>query len=419
MSTHSEFQSTTIRSSASCVVVAKSNARISKRLREKSHPGPKTDDQASKTALGGSKTSPGTSVRAATTSPRSRARARRSAPASSASRRASFPLDRASFRAPLATSPITPPALESDLPSHTLVRRSLNVHLSARVISHRSRSSREHPHTLERSPDHAHDSPDRHHRSSLRASRATTASTRAAIESHQRSHTGELAASVFLLRPRSTHHATACFHCTRDAIRTRIVFMRATSTRPRRVTIVALARSLRFRAPTRAQRSRRGSRPREWGSASQESPTTLAASRLLHARAALSLGDSHATRATAAPARASGTRDATRTLPPSPRHARCTLADALSRADSHATVAPRLPPARVGTGIASDTVPPPDPLDCARRDDVRCFGAPEVVCSRDVHACPIVTIPIVAPSFFLFRPRPTLHAMASFIESAS
>lgn len=110
-------------------------------------------------------------------------------------------------------------------------------------------------------------------------------------------------------------------------------------------------------AVLRWQRSRRGSRPREWHVRPESRPTTLAA--------------------------------------------------------------PRLPPPRVGKGIATGTLPPHAPVACACRDDVRGPGAPASQRSRVMHAHPIVTIPIVVRSFFLFRPQPAHHATARCIGRAA
>jgi len=142
---------------------------------------------------------------------------------------------------------------------------------------------------------------------------------------------------------------------------------------PRRVTPVAV-RGLRASRFGRAQRSRHGSRPREWGSGSREPPPALAASPPLLATCcgsrssvAGNRGDAAPARASGecvaigtipsragsrpllptscglrscgagnrrdpAPARASGTCAARATLPPSPRHVRCMRDVALSRA---------------------------------------------------------------------------------------
>ncbi len=78
----------------------------------------------------------------------------------------------------------------------------------------------------------------------------------------------------------------------------------------------------------------------------------------------------------------------------------------------HATAAPRLPPPQVGKGIATGTAPPPARVACAGHEVVRAPGAPGSSRSRGEHACPIVTIPIVVRSFFLFRPQPAHHATA-------
>lgn len=199
---------------------------------------------------------------------------------------------------------------------------------------------------------------------------------------------------AFLFRPQPAHHATAGrdrhapIRCTRSS-RTRSTRPRPPSppprvarasreppARPRRVTPVA--RSHRDEAAVlRWQRSRHGSRPREWHVHRESRPSTLAASRPLHA----------------------GRRAVARR--------------------PHATAAPRLPPPRVGKGVAAGTVPPPAPVGCSFRDDGRGPDAPASLRSRVVHARPIVTIPIIVRSFFLFRPQPAHHATARCIGRAA
>jgi len=89
----------------------------------------------------------------------------------------------------------------------------------------------------------------------------------------------------------------------------------------------------------------------------------------------------------------------------------------------------RAPPARNGRAAApapvsreghrDRTVPPPVPADCPCRDDVRGPGAPASSRSRGTNPHPIVMIPIVVPSFFLFRPQPTHHATARSFRRAA
>ena len=129
--------------------------------------------------------------------------------------------------------------------------------------------------------------------------------------------------------------------------------------RPRRVTPVACAHHKTRRA--RWQRSRRGSHPRLWvtssrappppdpagGEVCREShPPALAASRPLHACTAMKRPCFAGKGRAAAPTPRVGKCGARATLPPSPRHARACA----HRADApcaRATVAPRLPPPRV------------------------------------------------------------------------
>jgi hypothetical protein len=85
----------------------------------------------------------------------------------------------------------------------------------------------------------------------------------------------------------------------------------------------------------------------------------------------------------------------------------------------HATAATRLPPPRVGKGVANDNAPPPVPVDCAVYDDIRCSYARTFLRWRVPHNRLLVSLPVVAPSFFLFRPRPTHHAFARSTRRAS
>lgn len=148
----------------------------------------------------------------------------------------------------------------------------------------------------------------------------------------------------------------------------------------------------------------------------------------------------------------------TNTRPPSPRHDCCTSRVARSAPASRATVAPRLPPARVAraSGLAPVRPRRVTPVARSRRAGARrlapqrsrhgfpparvgmgiasCDGHPPVVIpapkgerrdehvcrekhQRDAMCCSPGSLVAMATVFFMFRPRPTLHATACFIDA--
>ncbi len=225
-----------------------------------------------------------------------------------------------------------------------------------------------------------------------------------------------IAHELSLFRPQPTHHAPSRADRRAPCLCHHIARRRAEPPRPRRG-VTPLARSYRDEAAVlRWQRSRRrGSRPREWHVL--RGRHTRPPSR--HARCMLGPRCSRRARGNgrAASPRASGTRIADH--PPAPRPRRVTsvacATDALSRAAR--TQRPRRGsrPPRVGEGFPIDNAPPPVPIDCAVPDDMRCPVARTLLRSRVGHDRPLVSLPMVAPSFFLFRPQPTHHASARFM----